>query len=81
MLAQFQRDMVNATDPTLPTLLNKKHFEFKPLGGVRVEAKVMPQIQDHVCTQRQLSVTGGPQVVVKGILIGLYESIPGTRRG
>ena len=70
VLAQFQRDMVNTTDPTL-TLLNKKHFEFKPLGGVRVEAKVMLPTKITCEAQRQLSVTGGPQVVVKGILIGL----------
>jgi hypothetical protein len=72
VLAQFQRDMINTTDPTLPAV-QKKHFEFKPLGGVRVEAKVMLPTKISCTAERWTSVTGAPEVTVKGILIGLNQ--------
>jgi hypothetical protein len=68
--AQYERELVNTTDPALKPE-EKKHTEFKPLGGVRVEAKVMLPTKISCEAQRGISVTGAPTVNVKGILIGL----------
>jgi len=75
VLAQFQRDMLNSTDPTLSPL-EKKHFEFKPLGGVRIEAKVMLPTKISCEAQRGLAVTGAPIINVKGRLEGIDKYDP-----
>jgi hypothetical protein len=60
VLAQYQQELVN---PTLPPL-ERKHQEFRRLGGVRVEARVVAPSKV-ACRARRVSAT---QIAVTGLL-------------
>jgi hypothetical protein len=68
VLAQYQRELINLRLPPQ----DQKHSEFKALGGVRVEAKVMLPVKVACQAWREKDPAGGPdRIAVRGQLFGI----------